>query len=145
MGLFHIRLSHGPDDFLLLSPEDPYRDLQDYTCFDGALHWLFCGKCGVRCFVLMGEGEHVPMTSSTKAMSITETSTTKASMAWKLKSQGYVEDVTGYISVNATTIEPGQDAGDLREWQDKKWICYLDCLDGKGSRSFEKPHRGGMY
>jgi hypothetical protein len=51
-----------------------------------------------------------------------------------------------YLSVNAHTVDAGQEGFDMREWTDKKWLCYLDYL---GSRRMPKtadsPHPGGCY
>ncbi|KAG9246802.1 hypothetical protein BJ878DRAFT_455542 [Calycina marina] len=62
---FHIRLSHAPSQFTLLSPLTLPLPLQialqaacfDYICFSKNIHWHFCLVCGVRCFAHIGEGE----------------------------------------------------------------------------------------
>lgn len=63
MGYFHVRPKDAPEDFILLSPlldEQGYAEgLGDYKCFKEIAHLYFCGKCGVRCFSLSGEGEVV--------------------------------------------------------------------------------------
>jgi hypothetical protein len=40
--------------FMLLPPPGPMKELSDYTCSDGDIHFLFCGKCGVRCLAFAG-------------------------------------------------------------------------------------------
>jgi len=57
MNFVHVRLLNEPEDFLLLSPSNPFEGLLDYTCFQARIHWFFCGTCGVRCFAFSGEGE----------------------------------------------------------------------------------------
>lgn len=49
-----------------------------------------------------------------------------------------------YVSVNAVTLEPGEDI-DLRVWHDKGWVLYMDCKERKGPVRPAKPHEGGMY
>lgn len=139
----------APEDFVLLSPLDPYTELRDYTCFEGDLHWLFCGTCGVRCFVVMGEGEvterEVEVRERVEYGGQVNGGRKEMRKVWKLKKEGYQENATGYLSVNAQTIEPAQLGGDLREWQEKKWVCYIDTLDEVGEHTFDRPHRGGIY
>lgn len=50
-----------------------------------------------------------------------------------------------YFSINATTLEPGQEGLSLKEWHEKGWINYLDLLDQKEEHRNGEPHRGGMY
>lgn len=68
---------------------------------------------------------------------------------WRCKKEGWkegrVEGRTSYLSVNAHTIEPGQEGLDLREIVDKKWVAYLDILNGKDEGSFDYPQRGGTW
>src|SRR5689334_9947277 len=54
-GFFHLRLPKDPNSFYLLSPLDFQEKFLDYQCFDRFLHWYFCPKCGVRCFIASGE------------------------------------------------------------------------------------------
>lgn len=136
--IMHIRLPYPPDDFALLSPLNPLEELGDYQCFEKKLHFLFCKTCGVRCFTFMGEGELVE-----KKVGGLDSRT-----VWSPK-QGWYEDLTRYLSVNAYTLDAGQDGLDLREWTEKKWVMYLDCLsdghDPIASRSYERPFPGGAY
>lgn len=134
----HIRLPSSPDDFLLLSPLDPLSDLGDYLCFERQLHFLFCKGCGVRCFTFMGEGELVEKETGTSG----ETQT-----VWCPK-QGWVEDGTRYLSVNGYTLDAGQEGLDLREWTEKKWVMYLDCLTDEpvgSDTTYDRPFPGGAY
>jgi hypothetical protein len=133
---FHIRLPNSPDDFALLTPLDPQNDLSDYTCFEAQIHWYFCPKCGVRCFAFMGEGEIKEVEIEGKVVK-----------AWAPKKEGWVEGTsnTGYLSVNAATLEAAQEGLDLREWAEKGWIAYLDFLGEVGETRLGKPHEGGMY
>ena len=122
---------------MILSPSDPMKELADYQCFEKALHWLFCKQCGVRCFTFMGEGGLVDRNVGGDG-EITVWSSTP----------GSVDTMTTYLSVNAYTIEPGQEGLDLREWTEKKWVEYLNCLGLEGEEqeaSFDRPFRGGGY
>lgn len=125
----------SPNDFLLLSPLNPTEGgLNDYTCFDNRIHWYFCSKCAVRCFAFSGEGEirEVEVNKETKEV-------------WTPKRQGWVEKTTGYLSVNATTLEPGQAGLNLKEWTEKGWIAYLDMKDEAAEARLGEPYDGGMY
>jgi hypothetical protein len=136
MSLFHLRLPDSPNDFRLLSPLDPQKELSDYMCFDKRIHWYFCPRCGVRCFAFMGEGEVREVEIGGEKMQV-----------WGAKKEGWVEG-TGhgcYLSVNAATLEAGQEGLDLREWHEKGWIAYLDVLDEVEGNRLGKPFKGGMY
>ncbi|KAK0611675.1 hypothetical protein B0T14DRAFT_607725 [Immersiella caudata] len=145
-GLLHVRLPSPPDDFLLLSPLDPLRELGDYQCFDKLIHFLFCRACGVRCFSFMGEWE-----LNEKEVKDPVSGEVGVRKVWSPK-KGWVEDMTRYMSVNAQTLDAGQQGLDLREWTEKKWVMYLDCLEEKeddGASSFDtatydRPFAGGM-
>lgn len=119
---------------MLLSPLDPMKDLSGYTCNGGGTQWFFCKTCGVRCFAFEGKSEVV-----TRKVNGEETK------IWK-PVDGHSDTKAGYyLSVNAQTLDAGQEGLDLREWVEKKWVCYLDCLDEEGSHTFERPHRGGTF
>lgn len=63
---------------------------------------------------------------------------------WKPKTDGWTEKDTGYLSINAATLEPDQKGLDLREWTEKGWIAYLD-QRGEEVARLGRPHDGGMY
>jgi len=134
IGFFHVRVPYAPDDFVLLSPLDPLNELGDYLVYDKRIHWLFCKTCAVRCFAFAGEGEVVEKDVLGEKKRV-----------WVPKRSGYEKGNISYLSVNAQTIEPGQEGFDLKEWHEKKWVCYLDCLDEKEDDRFGQPHRGGTY
>jgi len=140
----HIRVPSGPDDFLLLSPLDPFNDLGDYQCFEKRLHFFFCKTCGVRCFSFMGDGEVVEREIGSAGGD--------KQRVWRPKAvvpeDGWVENLQMYLSVNGYTLDAGQEGLDLREWTEKKWVLYLDCYsetEGPTARSYERPHFGGAY
>ena len=148
-GFFHLRLPDAPNDFALLSPLDPMKELGDYTCFEHAIHWLFCPKCAVRPFLVAGEGEvkekKVPIWKTTAPGGIGAWDGEELRKVWAPKPP-WTEGGTGqYISVNAVTLEGGQEGLDLREWTEKKVVCYLDELEEKVSNSYERPADGGCY
>lgn len=132
----------SPNDFQVLSPltatglDVSEKGLGDYTCFAGNVHWYFCSKCGVRCFNFMGKGEIVDVDVAGETKTV-----------WKPKEEGWKEGATstGYLSVNATSLDQGQEGCDLREWTEKGWIVYLDCLKEIEEDRLGKPHEGGMY
>jgi hypothetical protein len=136
MGFFHVRLPHASNDFALLSPLDPLTALGDYTCFEGLIHWLFCKKCAVRCFAFSGEGE-----VSQKEMNGVVTKFWAPKVDDRHRNGG----PGSYLSVNGQTLEPGQEGLDLKDWHEKKWVCYLDTLDEKEEDRYGVPQRGGTY
>jgi hypothetical protein len=139
MSFFHVRLPDAVNDFRLLSPLDPQKELSDYTCFHKQIHWYFCPKCGVRCFAFMGEGVVKEAEVEGKTVKV-----------WGPK-EGWIEGTENgsYLSVNAVTLEAGQEGLDLREWTEKGWIAYLDILlvpqQEPGENRLGKPFEGGMY
>lgn len=147
-GILHARLDSSPDDFLLLSHLDPFTELGDYQCDNGDLHFFFCRTCGGRCFTFMGEGEVVDVDLGSLGVKEAEGGTVKA---WRAKKEGWVEDRPAhgrYLSVNAYSLDKGQEGLDLREWYEKKWVGYVDRVRGpedRGDFTFERPHPGGVY
>lgn len=134
MAYFHIRPMDSPNDFQLLSPSDPSQ-LSDYTCFDKRIHWYFCPKCGVRCFAFTGDSE-------TKEVEVDGEKRT----VWAPKAEGWDEDTRGsYLSVNAQSLEPGQEGFNILEWTEKKWISYLDYYYMAGEPRLKEPYEGGTY
>jgi hypothetical protein len=145
----HIGLTDSPNDFYLLSPimdsssegarggiktgED---GLKDYTCFDDIIHWYFCSRCGVRCFNINGVGEVRDVEVEGKVVK-----------AWTPKREGWREghQYGCYFSLNATSVEPGQEGFDMREWTEKGLIVYIDCLNETHKDRLGKPFKGGMY
>lgn len=163
-GFFHVRLGSAPDHFALLTPLDPMTELADYTCFDHKLHWLFCRKCGVRCFTFSGKGEVVEcdmekdlggreFVEGIKDLHKGENDGTVK--VWRPKKEGWYErgyplEGRSYFSVNAYTLEAGQEGLDLRQWTEEKQVLYLDCLEPNGegtgeTRTYERPQYGGAY
>ena len=62
----------------------------------------------------------------------------KATKAW-------VATNAKYLSVNAITLDAGQEGLDLREWTEKGWIEYYDNRDDKEKDQMGVPHKGDMY
>ena len=164
-GFFHARPADSPESFLVLSPLAEAEaaaesgqagadagegkgakfqaakglklgpgGLHDYVCFDEDIHWYFCSVCGVRCFDFSGDSEFTTTALEGKEV-----------RAWKPKSEGWKENTTGYVSINAYTLDPDQQGLDLREWHEKGWISYLDYKDEVGEDRFGEPYPGGMY
>jgi hypothetical protein len=140
----------------VLSPSDPLTELGDYLCFAKQIHWLFCKTCGVRCFAFMGEGEiteqEVPLLKIPARDPVTgeetglETIGGKTMSVWSPKKEGWKEGVGRcYLALNAHSLDAKQEGLDLREWAEKKWICYLDGMDETGEDNYDKPHVGGTY
>jgi hypothetical protein len=65
---------------------------------------------------------------------------------WMVKREGW-DEVAGesYLSVNAATLEPGQEGVDLREWMEKGWIAYFDSKDKVVEDRLGVPHGRGIY
>jgi len=65
---------------------------------------------------------------------------------WTPHKEGWTEEEgLGYLSVNATSLDVGQEGLDLREWHEKGWIAYLDTLENKEENRMRVPFVGGMY
>lgn len=64
---------------------------------------------------------------------------------WAPKEERYAEGDDSYTTINAHTLDVGQEGLGLKEWVEKKLICYLDCLDEVGEDRFGEPHRRGTY
>ncbi|KAF6801065.1 hypothetical protein CSOJ01_12016 [Colletotrichum sojae] len=146
-GFFHLRLQSSPDDFLLLRPLDPYKELGDYTVHSGDLHFLFCKTCGMRCLILMGEGEVEEVDLGALGV---DSEPGKKTRAWRPRKEGWVEGKKfgSYLSVNGYSIDAGQ-GFDLREVTERKWVAYLDWLElhaeGSQGTRYDRPWEGGAY
>lgn len=152
IGILHTRVNSSPDDFLLLAPRDPFRELGDYQCDNGDLHFLYCKTCAVRCFVFMGEGEVVDVEDEAVLALAGAKGQEGGLKAWRPKKEGWQEGKSAhgcYLSIDAQTIDQGQEGFDLREWKEKGWIAYLDTRrsgePGQGPPNYERPHPGGIY
>lgn len=77
----------------------------------------------------------------------------KTQTVWRTKESETMKEENGnqvlkkhhYVSVNAVTLDAGQEGLDLREWHEKGWVLYLDCLNETEESRFGRPHVGGMY
>jgi hypothetical protein len=138
MSFFHVRVPDPVNDFRLLSPLDPQKELGDYKCFAARVHWYFCPKCGVRCFTFTGESQVKEVEIEGEKVNV-----------WAPKEPWVEGSENGYLSVNAATLDARQEGLDLREWHEKGWIAYLDWLGEKPGENGEDrlgvPHIGGMY
>jgi hypothetical protein len=144
MDFFHVRVPDSPGDFILLSPLPPEKELGDYTCNDGNIRWYFCKSCGVRCFAFWGQGEVTELDVEAWKGGDEKGEVREV---WRAKREGWKEGMggTGYLSVNAMTLDQGQEGLDLREWVEKKWVCYLDCKEEKEENRYDRPHDVGAY
>jgi hypothetical protein len=153
MGFFHMRVPFAPDDFLLLSPLDPFAVLGNYQRLQKQLNFLFCKTCGTRCMTFMGEGEVIDVDLTELGVEPgfglkDEQTKTKV---WRPKRDGWKEGkVNGcYLSVNGQSVEAGQEGFDLIEFVDKKWVLYYDYLELDGTEAkpqrYGKPHEYGTY
>src|ERR1700743_2489906 len=52
--MFHISLADVPNDFILLSPLDPLKEMGLYLTKDKNMNLLFCQTCGMRPFIIEG-------------------------------------------------------------------------------------------
>ncbi|KAF2472714.1 uncharacterized protein BDR25DRAFT_11134 [Lindgomyces ingoldianus] len=150
MGYFHLRPINASDDFILTSPST-IEELGDYRCFDRKVGWYFCKTCGVRTFGLGGEWEQVEL--DVEKWAGKEDGEGQAQKVWKTKPMDIKKVVDGkevtksahYVSVNAVTLEAGQEGADLRKWHEQGWIFYVDSKNHKEAMRFGEPHEGGMY
>ncbi|TQS33182.1 hypothetical protein Golomagni_06481 [Golovinomyces magnicellulatus] len=135
MGQFHIRPQSPTDDFLLLSPLDPFT-LGDYITGDKVLHFFFCKQCGVRPFIFAGDGEVVDSEVDGKIV-----------QAWRPKRGGGHPEYGNYLSVNGHTIDAEQEF-DMRELTEKKVVLYCDCYSDEKDEApftYERPQINGCY
>lgn len=88
----------------------------------------------MRCFAVAGEGE-------IRGVEIEGSK----SEAWMVKSEGWDESGMNYLTINAATLEPGQEGFNLKEWTEKGWIAYFDTKDEVGEGRMRESHEGGMY
>jgi hypothetical protein len=147
----HLRLDNAASDFLLLSPLDPHKSLGDYRCNTGEFSFFFCKTCGGKCFIFCGPREAAEVSLDEiglpAAMLGDEVEVKDGKIkVWRGK-QGVFDESKrmGFLSVNAHTLDAGQEGMNLREWHEKGWIMYVDCLAGKGKAQYGKPHEGGVY
>ncbi|KAF1985269.1 hypothetical protein K402DRAFT_394966 [Aulographum hederae CBS 113979] len=147
MGYLHTRLPNKNQDFLLLSPVPESGaslagegGLADYRTGSKKTAWYFCPACGVRCFAHYGEGEVAEVDMGEVLGGKAGGKMTKI---WRPQDQ--VESKESYFSVNAVTLDAGQEGLSLKEWHENKWIGYVDSLDRTEEDRVGEPHRGGAY
>ena len=152
MGLFHLRLPNVPEDFYLLSPLAPENELGDYQCGPKYSHWYFCPKCGVRCFSVWMKTakayiDHLDLDAlkQTGSAELASSSNNPKTPVWRIPSGDFEETTTGYLSINAVTIDHDQPGFDLRALADKKWIQWIDRKDDKEDARYDYPQEGGIW
>jgi hypothetical protein len=146
MGHMHIRPISPTDDFLLLSPLDPFAELGDYTTGAGNLHFLFCKACAVRCFIFAGDGELLDVDLAELDVSIPGIDKGKVT-AWRPRLGGGHPKMGHYLSVNAHSIDAGQ-GFDMRELSEKNNVMYCDCYSPEELESpmrYGQPQENGSY
>lgn len=134
-GHFHLRPKSPTDDFLLLSPLDPFT-LGDYQTGDKVLHFFFCQTCGVRPFIFAGDGELVDTEVDGKTVK-----------AWRPKRGGGHPQLGNYVSVNGHTIDAEQEF-DMRVMSESKVVMYCDCYSDpkeEAPLTYERPQKNGCY
>jgi hypothetical protein len=146
-GFLHIRLANPPKDFALLSPLDPVKELSSYGR-SGMANWCFCKTCGVRCFLIEGEGEvnevdlaspgDVDLERAKIEGDGTKVKVFQPNKDWK-------EEGNACLRINALTLDAKQEGLDLREWGEKKWIQYVNWLEEIQGYDYERPYVSGTY
>jgi hypothetical protein len=151
-GFFHLRMDNTPEDFVLLSPLDPRKELSDYRGRDpDGASWLFCSKCGVYCFILQGPenlgvvGERDLAGKGVDLKLAKIEGNGRSAKVWVPNAEVWKEEQNCALRVNAMTLESGQDGLDLREWKEKGWIEYSDALTAVNKHRYDVPHEGGTY
>jgi len=146
-GFLHIRLPDAPNDFALLSPLNPLEVMTSYQPTNRA-NWLFCKTCGVRCFLLEGEGEVKEINLAGQGVDLKRASIHGDETMVKVfrpKSEGWKEEETTCFRVNAHTLGAKQEGLDMREWKENKWIQYVNWLEEIEGGSYERPFISGCY
>ena len=147
LGLVHVSVPSAPNNFILLSPLDPFTELGDYQCGERIFHWFFCRTCGGRCFSSgSGEGEHIDVDLDVLGVKDAEKGT--KTKVWRKKESEGATPFSHYLTVNGVSIDAGQEGFDMREWVDKGWMKYEDFLTFSGSGMppiSDKPFIGGTY
>ncbi|KIW15259.1 hypothetical protein PV08_05304 [Exophiala spinifera] len=159
MNFFHVHPAHPRDDFMLLSPLDPDRELSTYQCFEKLRKYYFCPTCGVRCLTFGGVGETVALEGddavlvggggggeAAEAEEEGGGGGVPARQVWRAKWDGD-KDTTPYVAVNGTTIDPREDF-DLRLLTEQKRVQYFDgWSDPKDEKDprWDRPHDRGCY
>lgn len=161
-GLLHVRPLSPTDDFLLLTPLNPYTEMSDYTVAGlpyPPSHWLFCKGCGMRCVSVRGAGGVATLDVDEAGLGPVADRLREAGLvgpegkvtAWRPeKPIGEEGAWNGYLSINGYSLDADQEGLDLREWKEKGWVLYLDLLElkGKGCAAevqYERPQDGGAY
>ncbi|GIC88107.1 uncharacterized protein Aud_004498 [Aspergillus udagawae] len=149
MGYFHMRLPDAANQFFVLSPSD-LELMGDYRCGSGRVQWFFCPKCGVRCFATAGPWikDEIGRDLVEKARSPETFEGRDRLSVWRMDPALYQEHQTGYVSVNALTIDqdqPHEQSLDLRQLVDQKVVEYMDCKERKGEKRYTYPHEGGTW
>lgn len=152
-GHFHVRVASDPDDFLVLSPADPLRELGDYTCGKGLIHWLFCKGCGVTCFGLGAASEVVDVDLVALGVPPTQVEGEegdqqlgKKTRVWRVSAGGQVVKKP-YLTVNGHTVDAGQ-GFDMVGVVDEGKVEYHDWLSDEGIAGpprLGKPFADGCY
>lgn len=156
--MLHLRLASPPDDFLLLSPEDPAREGSGVSLYKDT--WYFCKTCGVRCFIAAGQFERTKVELTANLLAKLDVGDgilatpdragvfVKKVSVWKAKKEGWLEfpapGATSYLSVNMCTLDADQEGLDLRRFHEEGWIGYYGKLKGLEGYHNE-PFEGGTY
>ncbi|KIX97567.1 uncharacterized protein Z520_07020 [Fonsecaea multimorphosa CBS 102226] len=150
MNFFHVHPANPRDDFMLLSPLDPDRELSTYQCHDRKRKYYFCPKCGVRCLTFGGVGETHVVDFTELALGDDnrdeEEEEEGKREVWRAKWDGE-DDTRPYVSVNGTTIDYREDL-DLRVLTEEKRVQYFDGRsepDEEKEPRWDRPHDGGSY
>ena len=142
MDFLHVNPANPRDDFMLLSPLDPDRELSIYQCLSKRHRFYFCPKCGVRCFTGGTPGETVVVDSTELGNDMEG-----KREVWRMKWDGKIE-TEPYLSINGTTIDPREDF-DLRVLTEEKRVQYFDGRsepeEKKEEARWDRPHYGGSY
>lgn len=140
-GIFHMRVPNPPEDFYLLSPNDPSQ-LSSYSCNDRLLDWYFCPDCGTRCFTVGGKGKNEDVDLEA---ALGKPSEGKKTTVWKTITQEPTGPGRNYLSINVHSIDQGQEGFDMRNFVDEKWVEYLDCKEETNPPRYDRPQEGGTW
>ncbi|KAF2664618.1 hypothetical protein BT63DRAFT_460111 [Microthyrium microscopicum] len=143
-GFLHVRVADSFKDFAILSPLDDSE--LGRAGPSPTKSWPFCKNCGNCCFQIDGETEIVERDLVAEGVDPVKAKIQEGKVKVLMpKAEGWQEEKTNWLRVNAMTLEARQEGFNLMEWHEKGWIQHVNWLDETGGPQYGKPYDGGAY